>query len=83
MGVVRLGPDGSVEVLDPGTPEEAERAQEALLRLARALGRLAAERDWAAQREAARASSLVSEPEPGQAFSDIRQAGDDGQASRQ
>lgn len=49
MGVVRLGADGSVEVLDPGTPEEAERAQEALLNLAGALGRLAAERDWAAQ----------------------------------
>lgn len=52
MGVVRLGANGSIEVLDPGTPEEAERAQEALLNVARALGRLAAERDWAARRTA-------------------------------
>ena len=48
MGIVRLGADGSVEVLEPGTPEEAERAKEGLLNVARALGRLAAARDFAA-----------------------------------
>ncbi len=47
MGVVRLGADGSIEVLEPGTPEEAERAREGLLNVACALGRLAAARDFA------------------------------------
>lgn len=42
MGVVRLGPNGEVEVIDPGTPEEQARAWGKLLDLARALGRLAA-----------------------------------------
>lgn len=50
MGTVRLGADGSVEVLEPSTPEEAERAWEGLLNVARALGRLAAARDFEAWR---------------------------------
>ena len=50
MGIVRLGADHSVEVLEPGSPEEAERAWEGLLNAARALGRLAAARDFEAQR---------------------------------
>lgn len=50
MGIVRLGADGSVEVLERSTPEEAASAQEGLLNLARALGRLAAARDFDAAR---------------------------------
>ena len=55
MGIVRLGADGSVEVLGPSTPEEVARAQEGLRNLARALGRLAAARDF----EAARATRVA------------------------
>jgi hypothetical protein len=50
IGIVRLGADGSVEVLEPSTTEEAERAWEGLPNVARALGRLAAARDFEAQR---------------------------------
>lgn len=47
MAVVRLGPNGEVEVLDPGTPEEAEEAQAALMRFVEALARADAARDYA------------------------------------
>jgi hypothetical protein len=47
MAVVRLGPNGEVEVLAPPTAEEIAEAEAGLLRVARALGALMAERDWA------------------------------------
>lgn len=52
MAVVRLGPDGEVEVLVPPTPEEMVEAEAGLLRVAAALGRVAAERDWEDRRGA-------------------------------
>lgn len=53
MAVVRLGPNGEVEVIVPPTPEEEARGREKILDVARALGRLAAARDFEEQREAA------------------------------
>jgi hypothetical protein len=47
MAVVGLGANGEVEVLDPGTPEEAVEAEAALLRLVEALARADAARDYA------------------------------------
>lgn len=46
MGIVRLGPNGEVEVIEPCTQEEAARADSAVIAIAEALGRLAAERDY-------------------------------------
>ncbi len=46
MGIVRLGSNGEVEVIEPCTEEEAARADAALIAIAEALGRLAAERDY-------------------------------------
>lgn len=46
MGIVRLGPNGEVEVIVPCTPEEAARADAKLLELARAIARMMAEEDW-------------------------------------
>ena len=59
MAVVRLGPDGEVEVLVPPTPEEVAEAEAALLRVAAALGRVAAERDWQDQQRQWRGSSRL------------------------
>ncbi|GAA0755974.1 hypothetical protein GCM10010203_19220 [Actinomadura yumaensis] len=64
MGIVRLGADGSVEVLERSTPEEAARAQEGLLNLARALGRLAAARDFDAARPRGAAAAEADEIDP-------------------
>lgn len=57
MAVVRLGPDGEVEVLVPPAPEEVVEAEAGLLRLAAALGRVAAERDWQDQQRQRRGAS--------------------------
>ena len=46
MGIVRLGPNGEVTVIEPCTPEEEARANEAVLEIARALGRMLAEQEW-------------------------------------
>lgn len=53
MSVVRLGPNGEVEVLVPPTPEEVIEGEAALLRLVEALAQVAAERDWAEMKAAA------------------------------
>lgn len=45
MAVVRLGPNGEVEIIDPGTPEERGEAEAAVLRIASLLGRTMAEED--------------------------------------
>lgn len=45
MAIVRLGPDGEVEMIVPPTAEEVVEAEAALLRVAGALGRLAAARE--------------------------------------
>ena len=46
MGIERLGPNGEVEVIEPCTEEEAARADSAVIAIAEALGRLAAEREY-------------------------------------
>ena len=46
MAVVRLGPNGEVEVLAPPTPEEVIAAEAAFKRLITALARLAEEDAW-------------------------------------
>jgi acylphosphatase len=52
MGVVRIGPDGKVEVIVPSTPEEIVEAEAGLQKVIEALARLAAKQDWdAAQTE--------------------------------
>ena len=67
MAVVRLGPNGEVEVLDPGTPEEAIEAEAALMRVVEALARVAATRDFenalAERIAAAIAAPLAVDPE--------------------
>lgn len=55
MGVVRLNADGTETVLVPNTEEEERRGRENILRLARALARLAAKEDYEAALAAARA----------------------------
>lgn len=64
MAIVRLGPNGEVEVIDPGTPEEHAEAEAAVLKLAALLGTIDAQEDWRrqqaehrAKREAAISSS--------------------------
>jgi hypothetical protein len=47
MAVVRLGPKGGVGVITPPTAEEIVEAEAGLMRVARALGALMAEREWA------------------------------------
>ncbi len=67
MAVVRLGPNGEVEVLDPGTPEEAEEAEAALMRFVEALARADAARDYAkavADRRASQATGGTSPTDP-------------------
>jgi len=63
MGVVRLGPNGEIEVIDPGTPEEQAQAWEKLLDLARALGRLAAKQDYERALAEARARHMTAKAE--------------------
>jgi hypothetical protein len=47
MGIVRLGPNGEAEVINSCTQEEVARADAAVIAVAEALGRLAAQRDYA------------------------------------
>lgn len=49
MAVVRLGPNGEVEVLVPPTPEEVFEAEAAVQRVIVALAKVAEERDWVEQ----------------------------------
>lgn len=61
MAAVRLGPNGEVDVLDPGTPEEAVQAEAALIRFVEALARADAARDYAravAERQAMRTGDV-------------------------
>lgn len=51
MALVRLGPNGEVEVIEPPTPEEMAEAEAGLNRVIRALVRLAEEDEWAARVE--------------------------------
>lgn len=60
MGVVRLGPDGEVDIIDPSSPEEEAEANEKLLSLARALARVAARREYARAVEETRSLSAAS-----------------------
>ena len=46
MGVVRLGADGEVEIIEPCAEEEAAKAEVAVIAIAEALGRLMARRDY-------------------------------------
>lgn len=46
MASVTIHADGTIEVLEPPTPEEAAEAQLALDRVIRALARLAVDEDW-------------------------------------
>lgn len=55
MAIARLGPNGEVEIIEPGTPEEAAEAWEKVLEIAGLLGRMAAERDYEAAVAEARA----------------------------
>lgn len=48
MAVVRLGPNGEVEVLVPATPEEIAEGDAAILRVIEALARATARKDFAA-----------------------------------
>lgn len=54
MGVVRLGPNGEVEIIERGTAEERERAEAAVLEIARLLGRQLAREEFARQIAAAK-----------------------------
>lgn len=51
MAVVRLGPNGEVEVIEPPTPEEMAEAEDGLRRVIRALVRLAEEDELATRTE--------------------------------
>jgi hypothetical protein len=64
MAVVRLGPHGEVEVLDPGTLEEAEEAEAALIRFVEALARADAARDYAKAVADLRASQATASKSP-------------------
>lgn len=57
MARVMLHPDVGMEVIEPPTEEEVERGKEALLGLARALGRMMAEEDFADEMKARRSRS--------------------------
>ena len=48
MGVIRLNADGTETVIVPNTDEEERRGRENILRLARAIARLAAKEDYEA-----------------------------------
>lgn len=56
MGVVRLGPNGEVEIIQRRTAEERERADAAVLEIARLLGRQMAREDFERQIAASRSS---------------------------
>lgn len=45
MAIIRLGPNGEVEVIDPGTPEEQGKSKAAVLKVAGLLGRILAEEE--------------------------------------
>ena len=64
MAVVRLGPNGEVEVLDSGTPAEAEEAEAALMRFVEALARADAARDYAKAVADHRASQVIAGTSP-------------------
>ena len=67
MAVVRLGPNGEVEVLDPGPPEKAEQTEAALMHFVEALARADAARDYAkavADRRASQATTGKSPTDP-------------------
>lgn len=53
MGVVRLGPNGEVEVIEPSTAEERERADAVVLEIAGLLGRQMAREEFERQIAAA------------------------------
>lgn len=55
MAIARLGPNGEVEIIEPGTPEEAAEAWEKVLEIAGLLGRMAAKQDYDAAVAEARA----------------------------
>lgn len=56
MGVVRLGPNGEVEIIERGTAEERERADAAVLEVARLLGRQMAREEFERQVAASKSS---------------------------
>lgn len=60
MGVVRLGPNGEVEIIERGTAEERERADAAVLEIARLLGRQMAREEF--ERQIAAGKSANGEP---------------------
>lgn len=65
MAIVRLGPNGEVEVIDPGTPEERVEAEAAVLRIASLLGRIVAKeeiRQHRASLQSGAASDAPAEP---------------------
>jgi hypothetical protein len=60
MGIVRLGPNGEVEIIERGTEEGRERAEAAVRQIARLLGRQMAREEFA--RQIAAGKSLDGEP---------------------
>jgi len=58
VGIVRLHHGGRIEVIDPGTPGDQVRAEQALMRLVEALARQAARKDF----EASVAARKTEEP---------------------
>jgi|GEM_PF-7107528 len=64
MGIVRLGSNGEVEVLEPGLPEKQTEAHETLIETARALDHAAAARDYAEAMVAAQTRKAETEIRP-------------------
>lgn len=62
MAVVRLGPNGEVEIIDPGTPEERGEAEAAVLRIASLLGRIMAEEEIRRRRASLRSGAAPGSP---------------------
>lgn len=56
MGVVRLGPNGEVEIIERGTEDGRERAEAAVRQIARLVGRQMAREEFARQTAAAESS---------------------------
>jgi hypothetical protein len=57
MGIVQIGPNGEIHVLEPGTSEELALAEEKFLDLVRALARQAARLEFARASDEARGAS--------------------------
>lgn len=62
MAIVRLGPNGEVEVIDPGTPEERVEAEAAVLKVAGLLGRILADEEIRRHRASLRAGAAADAP---------------------